>query len=268
MRVLRIAFILALVPAFSFAQRGGGHGGGGGAHMGGAGGGGFRGGSGGVSRGFSGGTAYRAPAGGVYRGGVVGGVSRGFGGVGINRGSIGGGYRPGYGFGNRVYAGFGYGYGLGYGWPYWGYGWGAPYGYWPDYYDSYYPYDSSSYYGSYGYGGYPGGGYPGGGYYDGSAYDYGSQTPPTVINQDFGPGYSPNPPSPGSGADTYYQRPDYYLIAFTDHTIQAAISYRVEGGEIYYTTREHVEKHAPLATVDRRFSEQINRDRRVDFRLP
>jgi hypothetical protein len=58
------------------------------------------------------------------------------------------------------------------------------------------------------------------------------------------------------------------LIAFTDHTIRAAISYRVDGDTIRWTTREHEEMQAPLASVDRRFSEQINRDRRVDFRLP
>jgi hypothetical protein len=53
-----------------------------------------------------------------------------------------------------------------------------------------------------------------------------------------------------------------------DHSIQAAISFRVEGDQIVWTTREHVEKRAPLASVDRRFSEQINRDRHVEFRLP
>jgi hypothetical protein len=58
------------------------------------------------------------------------------------------------------------------------------------------------------------------------------------------------------------------LIAFTDHTIRAAVSYTVEGDQIRYTTREHEERTAPLSSVDVRFSEQINRDRRVEFRLP
>jgi hypothetical protein len=35
-----------------------------------------------------------------------------------------------------------------------------------------------------------------------------------------------------------------------------------------WTSREHEEKSAPLASVDRRFTERINRDRHVDFRLP
>ena len=61
--------------------------------------------------------------------------------------------------------------------------------------------------------------------------------------------------------------PDFYLIAFTDHTIQAVLDFRVEGDTLYYTTREQVQRQAPLSSVDRRFSEQINRDRHVQIRL-
>jgi hypothetical protein len=59
-----------------------------------------------------------------------------------------------------------------------------------------------------------------------------------------------------------------YLIAFRDHRIQAALAYWVEGDTLYYVTREHEQKHVPLDSIDRAFSEQINRDRRVEFRLP
>ena len=62
--------------------------------------------------------------------------------------------------------------------------------------------------------------------------------------------------------------PQFYLIAFTNHTIQTAVSFHVQGNTLYYTTRENVEKTAPLAAVDARFSQQINRDRHVDFQLP
>ena len=74
--------------------------------------------------------------------------------------------------------------------------------------------------------------------------------------------------SGGTSSGTFYRAADYYLIAFNDHTIRAAVSYTVEGDQIRYTTREHEEKTAPLASVDVLFSEQINRDRRVEFRLP
>lgn len=256
MRLLSLVLILTLAPAMVLAQRGGGHvggGGGGGMRGGGSmGGGGMRSAP-SVSRGVTGGGSvgvggFHGGSVGTFRGGNFGGTVGGFRG-GVNRGYYGG-YRGAYGFG------------LGYGYPYWGYGFGYPYyGYWPGYYDGYYPYD-------YGYGtsyGYP----SGGGYYDGSYggsdYGYGSQQPSAVINQNFAP---PMPPSSGSTADSYYRRPDYYLIAFTDHSIQAAIAFHVNGDQLYYTTRDNVEKQVRLANVDRRFSEQLNRDRHVQFQLP
>jgi hypothetical protein len=262
MKILRFAFILILgtvfTPAFMLAQRGGGHGGGGGGHSVGGGGGVRMGGGvsgGGMARpgGFSGGSALRGSpgvAGGAFRGGVNGGFNRGFGGV--NRG---------FGGFNRGYFGFGFGFGYPfygypfYGYPYYGYGYGYP-GY---YDDGYYPYDSG-----YGYG-----------YSDPYAYNsygdngngYPSQAP--AYNQPPGsPSYEPMPPTPGSSTESFYRRPDYYLIAFNDHTIQAALTYHVEGDQIYWTTREHEERHAPIVSVDRRFTEQMNRDRRVDMRLP
>lgn len=260
MRLLSLVFILTLAPAMVFAQRGGGHGGGGGGggfHGGGSvGGGGMRSAP-SVSRGMSSGSiggasAFRGGSTGAFRGGTVGGFRGGT--VGGFRGGYGG-FRGGYG-----YYGGRFGFGLGYGWPYWGYGWGYPYygygyGYGPGYYDTYDPYD-------YGYG-YPSDGYYDNSYYSGSGYDPGAPT--AVINQNFAP---PMPPSGGSQADSYYRRADYYLIAFTDHSIQAATSYHVQGDQLYFTTRDNVEKHVPLSSVDRRFSEQLNRDRRVQFQLP
>ncbi|GEM_PF-747228 len=279
MRVLKFVLILAFIPAFSFAQRGGGHGGG----M--AGGGGFHGGGGmsggGMSRGGMVGGAARpsmggtAMGGGVYRGGVVsGGVYRG----GTFNSGFNNGFNHGFnngfnhGFvnnrffvGNRTFVGFGFG------WPFWGFGWGWPsWGWgWPGW-------------------GWSGWGWPGWGWsagysdpswagyasgtdpyaynaYGGTPDGYGSNpSQPVVINQNF----APTPPAPGSSTESYYRKPDYYLIAFSDHTIVAAITYRVEGDELYYTTREHEERHVPLSSIDRRFTEQINRDRHIDIRLP
>jgi hypothetical protein len=83
-----------------------------------------------------------------------------------------------------------------------------------------------------------------------------------VINQNIGTS------SAGASSGAFYRAADYYLIAFDDHTIRAALSYSVDGDQIRYTTREHEEKTAPLSSVDVRFSEQVNRDRRVEFRLP
>src|SRR5579864_2710806 len=142
-------------------------------------------------------------------------------------------------FSPGLYFGFGYG----------GYPYSYPYPYDPSYYDPY-AYGPS--------------------YYDGG-YDYGSAgyvaapapaappQAPTVINQSIGT---------GTASGSFYRAADYYLIAFNDHTIRAVLSYTVEGDQIRYTTREHEDRTAPLSSVDVRFSEQINRDRRVEFRLP
>jgi|HubBroStandDraft_6_1064221.scaffolds.fasta_scaffold132257_1 hypothetical protein len=235
MRLLKLALLLSVISAVSFAARGGG--GGGGSR--GGGGGGFRGGS----------------AGGGFRGASVGGAFRG-GGAGAFRGGFGG-FRGGFGggrfIGGRFYGGYGLGFGYyGYGWPYYGgYGYGYPY------YDPYYsdPYAYGDPYG-YSYGGSPYGGSP-----------YGYNTAPAQPSQPVVVQQYTTPPA-AQPATSYYQAPDFYLIAFSDHTIRAALSYRIQGDQIHWTTREHEEKDAPLSTVDRRFSEQINRDRRVDFRLP
>ena len=227
------------------AQRGGGgHGGGGGARGGGFGGGGIRGG------GFGGG--------GIRGGGFGGGI--------VNRGFGYGGYgRYGYGLG---YYGSGWGWGL----PWWGYGYplyGWDYGYDP--YD--YPY---GYYG--GYAAYP----------DGGSY----QTSPNVVvvNPPSNPGYATtasaqraNPVmrqsdqygqeiapfsgytgSEGSGAASS----PIYLIAFNDHVIRAASAYWVDSRTLHYVTLQHEEKQAPLDTVDRALSLQLNRERHVQFQVP
>jgi hypothetical protein len=59
-----------------------------------------------------------------------------------------------------------------------------------------------------------------------------------------------------------------YLIAFTDHRIQAAIAYWVDGGVLHYVTRQHEQRQVLLGNVDRNLTEQLNRDRHIDFRLP
>jgi hypothetical protein len=60
----------------------------------------------------------------------------------------------------------------------------------------------------------------------------------------------------------------FYLIAFSDHTIQAAIAYKVEGDQLYWQDRHNREHHVPLSSIDVPFSQKINRDRHVDFHIP
>ena len=116
---------------------------------------------------------------------------------------------------------------------------------------------------NYGYGqGYPQQGYP--------QQNYPQQTYPQGYPQQGQGQVGPPPVAPqqtqpqaavqGAG--------QYYLIAFTDHTIQAANAYKVEGDQIYWQDRDNREHHAPLSKVDVPFSQQINRDRNVDFQVP
>jgi hypothetical protein len=233
-RFLRVCLFLGLASAVAFAQRGGSRGGGGGGFHGG-GGGGFRGGS--VGGGFRGGSY----GGGGFRGGS-GGFSRG----GFNRGFAGGygrGFGRGFGYGR-----FGYGFGLGLGLGYWG-GYGYPY-YWgyPGYYGYSYPYDYS--YPSYSYG-YPA--YDSGPVVEQNYYGTAPASPPVV--RDY-------PPSSQQSGETIY------LIAFRDHRITAVKAYWAEGDMLHYVTREGEHKQVPFDTIDRAFSEQLTRDRRVPFQLP
>jgi hypothetical protein len=217
--------------------------------------------------GGGGGGGARGGGGGAVRGGGS------FGGVGFGRG-IAGNNRVGFGFSGLRGYGYGYGYGRGYGrgygslyYPYLGYGLGL--GYWSDYYDPYY-------YGPNGYAGY-GGGY-GGGY---ASY----QTSPNVTviyPQQTAEAAPPPPPERANPVtreyDQYGQevRPGVapgggspvYLIAFNDHVIRAAAAYWVDGKTVHYVTLQHEEKQAPLDTVDRSLSMQLNRERQVPFQLP
>jgi hypothetical protein len=206
----------------------------------------------------------------------------GGGAVGGSRGFVGGGRVGGYGYGR----GYGYGYGRGYGfgglylgfggYPYYGYGYGYPYGYAgyggcdPYYYDcgygADYGYSTPSNGGAYSQQGYPQQAYPQQSY---PQQNYPQQAYPPQSYPQTAPQVNAAPPAGvPSATNGFYQAPDFYLIALSDKTIQAAVAYRVEGDTLFYTTREHVEKQVPLSSVDRRFSEQINRDRHVEFHKP
>jgi hypothetical protein len=225
-----------------YAQRGGGGNGGG---MGG--GGGFRGGG---------------MGGGGFRGGIGGFGSRGFGGFhgGFNRFSFNRfgfnrfGFNNSFGFNN----GFGGG-GIGYwGDPSWDWGWSGDY-----------PFDR-------------GYGYPYNGGYASQAYN-------TAPAQQSSPGVNiiyGTPPAPAYTARAnpviheydwgqQAQQPSgaasspVYLIAFqNDHAIRAAASYWVDGQTLHYVTLQHEEKLAPLGSIDRALTLQLNRERSVTFQLP
>jgi hypothetical protein len=247
--VLRIALCCSLAVGAGVAQRRAG----GGFSSGGSRGGGIaRGGGGG---GFTGG-GFRG-GGGFTGGGFNGGGFRG-GGIGVGRSS---GFRGGYGGYYGGYGGYYGGYG-GYYSPYFYSGYGLGYGYSPWYSD----------YG-YGYNSYPAYSYPA---YQPSpnvtvVYPPPAPAPSTVYQQRPNPltreydQYGQQTNRPTSSADS---AAPVYLIAFRDRSIRAAAAYWAEGGTLHYVTLEHEQKQAPLNTVDRDLSGQLNRERRIAFSLP
>jgi len=180
-----------------------------------------------------------AQHGGGGHGGGGGSRGGGFGGGGAYRGGGGyggGAFRGGYGgYYGGFRGGYGYGYGgwgFGFGWPYYGYGYGG-----------YYPYYGGAYYNPY--------------------YDYGYATVPAA------PAVTYAAPAAPAVSTSYYRPADYYLIAFSDHSIRAAQSYQVIGDQLEWAPKEGgAVQRAPLSSVDKAFSTQINRDRRVQFSLP
>jgi len=251
----QVSLCCLLLGGTAMAQRGGGGGFGGGGMRGGGGytgggagmrGGGFSGGgfSGG---GFAGGGTFNAGFG--FRGGVFN--------TGFNGGRPGPVFRGGFrDFGDRFFSNGGF-YGGYYG-GYWPFGLGLYADYWP-------PYDYSSYYPGYG--------------YNASGYGYAAYQPSPNVTVIYPP-QAPLQPLSAERArpvtreyDQYGQevRPagsPVYLIAFKDHTIRAATTYRVEGTTLHYTTPEKEDKEAALDTVDRTLSLQLNRERQVPFQLP
>lgn len=213
--------------------------------------------------------------GGGFRGGVSHGGSRGGGHVGVTP------RRAGTGFGSVVFPGGDYagmrlrGVPTGSSWP--------SFSYWPAYsgYSSYYSYTPF-------FGGTPLGSYGGYGYapaaqqpnvivIGGAASAQPAPAAPVVINQ-FTPQplraapavireYPPQPAPAAEAPETGY-RSDFYLIALKSGLIQAALAYWVEGAELHYVTRDRKHKQVALSAVDRSFSSQLNRERRVPFRLP
>lgn len=185
-----------------------------------------------------------------------GGFRGGFGGRhgGFSRGFAGGGFS-----GHRMHSGFGFNRGIGFSrhsfrQPRFGFGFGVGIGTGYLSYPRFYDYD-------YGYG---------------YRYAYPPvamiappipyyEPAPVVISQNFAPPPAVREYRPPDS--TVYREP-IYLIAFNDHRIQAVVAYWVDGDTLHYVTRDHAQKQVKLNEIDRPFSEQLNRDRRVDFRLP
>jgi hypothetical protein len=128
-----------------------------------------------------------------------------------------------------------------------------------------------------------------GGYYGaGYGYGYGEAPPPpqqpniTVIYppapQPPAPVYmapaEPRPqiqeyaPAPANGTEGSAAEPAYYLLAFKDHSIYSAVGYWFDGDTLHYITGGNVHNQVSLSLVDRELTEQLNKGRGVQVKLP
>jgi hypothetical protein len=116
-----------------------------------------------------------------------------------------------------------------------------------------------------------------------NGYDQ-TQPPVVIINQYFKPDtanpvmhdYSnvplpesaPQGPNAGDSAVNTSDQQVMFLIAMKDHTIYPVIAYWVEGDTLNYITLQGAKNSISLDLVDRDFSKQINKERKVEFGLP
>jgi hypothetical protein len=100
---------------------------------------------------------------------------------------------------------------------------------------------------------------------------------PVIINQYFSNGAAPQP-APAAGPRLYEaprnaaaestsggQRS--FLIAFKDHAVYSALAYWVEGDTLHYVTSNGAHNQASLDLIDREFTDKLNGERNVEFRL-
>jgi hypothetical protein len=62
-------------------------------------------------------------------------------------------------------------------------------------------------------------------------------------------------------------KPTVYLIAYKNQSIYPAVGYWLEGDTLHYITTQGAHNRASLDLIDQAFSEQLNRERNIDFKL-
>jgi hypothetical protein len=74
-------------------------------------------------------------------------------------------------------------------------------------------------------------------------------------------------PAPSAPSREEAERATITLLAFEDSSVVAALGYWMEGETLHYVTKNFEKKTAPLKSLDRALSEQLNRERNVEFKL-
>jgi len=78
----------------------------------------------------------------------------------------------------------------------------------------------------------------------------------------------PVAPKPSATNTNAQQSSPIYLIALKNHAIRPAMSYSVENSMLHYVDLDRAAQDVPLDQVDRPLTVELNRQRRVPFRLP
>lgn len=74
-------------------------------------------------------------------------------------------------------------------------------------------------------------------------------------------------PKPARPSPAPQDKPTIYLVAFKNGTIHAAYGVWMEGDTLHYITAQGTHNRASLELVDRALSEQLNRERGIDFKI-
>jgi hypothetical protein len=90
-----------------------------------------------------------------------------------------------------------------------------------------------------------------------------TETEPAVQSYQAPVPSNPDPPRRSLDDD----KPTIYLIAMSNGSVYSAYAYWVESGTLHYITTGHAHNQASLSLVDTAVSEQLNRERGIEFRL-
>jgi hypothetical protein len=98
---------------------------------------------------------------------------------------------------------------------------------------------------------------------------------PVVINQYFGAQPLPQSNDPrevtdaqAAEGDVIGTPPNYYLIAYKNHAVYAALAYWVEDKTLHYVTTQNTHNQASLDLIDVTLTKSLNQSREVPFTLP
>ncbi len=77
----------------------------------------------------------------------------------------------------------------------------------------------------------------------------------------------PSQSTPEDAEPTGEAKPVVYLLAMKDGSIYSAVAYWIEDSTLHYITPRHDHNRASLDLVDREITDQVNRERKVPFKL-